>query len=670
MPPKIIIAKEAGYCFGVRRAVEMVETGLAAGESLCTLGPIIHNAQVAADLESRGAAVIEDIKEANGRRVVIRAHGVPSSVTERLLAQGIPFTDATCPYVKKIHHIVAEAPADSKVIIIGDPNHPEVIGIVGHAAPPAFVARNIDELKELLCDVNADEVLVLVAQTTLNLTEWRNCKDFLKKGYTKSQIFDTICVATMQRQDEAKELAKTADLMVVVGSKHSSNTTKLAELCSAYTQTIRVETADELRAMRLSPVGIVGITAGTSAPPSIIKEVRETMSEILSNQEELSFEEMLEQSFKSVRNGEKVTGVVTTLSPTEVGVDIGTKHAGYIPLAELTDDPTAGIEDLVKKGDELELMVVRVNDVEGTVMLSKKRLDAAAGFERVMNAVDTEEVLEGVVTEVIKGGLLVLTNGVKVFVPASHATLSRTDDLTPMLRTKVSFKILEVNRQRRRAVGSIKTVLREARKGQEQKFWETVEVGQRFTGTVKSLTDYGAFIDLGGVDGMVHVSELSWAKVRHPSQVVQVGQTVDVYVRDLDHEKRKISLGYKRDEDNPWAILEQNYAVGQEHDVKIVSLTTFGAFAELIPGIDGLIHISQLADHRVGKPADAVSVGDIVKVRITELDFERKRVSLSIRAVEEDAAASEDARLLADYNATQTEEPAGEVAEETTADDE
>ena len=345
-----------------------------------------------------------------------------------------------------------------------------------------------------------------------------------------------------------------------------------------------------------------------------------------------------------------------------MGVDIGTKHAGYIPLSELTDDPTASIEDLVKKGDELELMVVRVNDVEGTVMLSKKRLDAAAGFERVMNAVDTQEVLEGVVTEVIKGGLLVLTHGVKVFVPASHATLSRTDDLSPMLRTKVSFKILEVNRQRRRAVGSIKTVLREERKEKERQFWDTVEVGQKFTGTVKSLTDYGAFIDLGGVDGMVHVSELSWAKIRHPSQVVQVGQEVDVYVRDLDHEKRKISLGYKRDEDNPWNILERDYAVGQDHDVKVVSLTTFGAFAELIPGIDGLIHISQLATHRVGKPSDAVSVGDVVRVRITELDFERKRVSLSIRAVQEDAQATEDAQALADYNATQTEVPDEEAA--------
>jgi ribosomal protein S1 len=456
------------------------------------------------------------------------------------------------------------------------------------------------------------------------------------------------------------------------GGRHSSNTTKLAEICSAHTRTLRIETADELRAMGLKPPkGLVGITAGTSTPPSIIKEVQETMSEILSNQEELSFEEMLEQSFKSVRNGEKVTGVVTTLSPTEVGVDIGTKHAGYIPLSELTDDPTASIEDLVKKGDELELMVVRVNDVEGTVMLSKKRLDAAAGFERVMNAVDTQEVLEGVVTEVIKGGLLVLTHGVKVFVPASHATLSRTDDLSPMLRTKVSFKILEVNRQRRRAVGSIKTVLREERKEKERQFWDTVEVGQKFTGTVKSLTDYGAFIDLGGVDGMVHVSELSWAKIRHPSQVVQVGQEVDVYVRDLDHEKRKISLGYKRDEDNPWNILERDYAVGQDHDVKVVSLTTFGAFAELIPGIDGLIHISQLATHRVGKPSDAVSVGDVVRVRITELDFERKRVSLSIRAVQEDAQATEDAQALADYNATQTEAPDEEAApaEETPADE-
>lgn len=368
------------------------------------------------------------------------------------------------------------------------------------------------------------------------------------------------------------------------------------------------------------------------------------MSENLNSQEELSFEELLDQSFKSTYTGEKVTGTVTGIAPNEITVDIGTKHAGYLPVSEFTDDPGANIAELVHKGDKLELMVVRVNDVEGTVMLSKRRLDAIAGFEKVMNAVDTGEILDGTVVDVVKGGVLALTNGVKVFIPASQATMSRGQDLNTLLKQKVQFKILEVNRQRRRAVGSIRAVLSEQRKVLEEKFWQEVEVGKHYQGTVKSLTSYGAFVDLGGVDGMIHISELSWQRIRHPSQIVKEGDVVDVYVKDIDPEKKKISLGYKKTEDNPWVILANTYKEGDVAKVKIVSMTTFGAFAQLIPGVDGLIHVSQISTERVGKPADVLSVGQEVEVKITEIDYENKRVSLSIRALlEEQAAAEEEA---------------------------
>ena len=445
------------------------------------------------------------------------------------------------------------------------------------------------------------------------------------------------------RQQEAARLAEKSDVMIVIGGSHSSNTAKLAAICRPFCRTVQIETASQLDPADFVGARSIAITAGASTPARIIKEVHETMSEILENQnqEELSFEEMLNQSFKSTYNGEKVTGVVTSIAPNEIAVDIGTKHAGYVPLSELTDDPTAKPEDIVHKGDELELLVVRVNDVEGTVMLSKKRLDAQAGFEKVMGAAETEEVLDGVVTEVIKGGVLALTNGVKVFIPASQATMSRGEPLEGLLRKQVQFKILEVNRQRRRAVGSIRAVLRDQRKELEEKFWAEVEIGKHYTGTVKSLTDYGAFVDLGGVDGMVHISELSWGKIKHPSQVVKVGDVIDVYVKDIDPEKKKISLGYKKDEDNPWTILQNNYSVGQVVPVKVVSLTAFGAFAELIPGIDGLIHISQISRERVGKPSDVLSVGQQVDVKITELDFERRRISLSIKALLEEQPEAE-----------------------------
>lgn len=370
------------------------------------------------------------------------------------------------------------------------------------------------------------------------------------------------------------------------------------------------------------------------------------MSEFIAN-EEMSFGEMLDQSFKSTYNGKKETGVVVGYTPTEVQVDIGTKHTGYVPLHELTDDPNARVEDLVKIGDQIDLLVVRVNDVEGTVILSKKRLDAIAGLKKIEEAAESGEVLEGTVVEVVKGGVIVATNGVRVFVPASQASLSRIEDLNVLLKNNVSFKILEYKelpRGRKRAIGSIKAVLREQRKEQEEKFWESVEIGKTYTGAVKSLTQYGAFVDLGGIDGMVHISELSWNRIKHPSEVVNVGDVVEVYVKDIDREKKKISLGFKKAEDNPWEILKKDYPAGTVTKAKIVSLTTFGAFAQIIPGIDGLIHISQISNERVNKVSDVLEVGQEVDVKITEIDFDKKRVSLSIRALSEPAgeAASEE----------------------------
>lgn len=633
---EIITAKSAGFCFGVERAVNTVYECLAQNQSVVTLGPIIHNPQLVAEFAERGVEIIDQIEQCpEGKRVIIRAHGVPRSVLEELGAKNLPYTDATCPFVTKIHRIVEKADEDTLVIIAGDAKHPEVLGIIGHVKYTYAVIATAEELSEINHQQKySKKRYIMVAQTTFNMVEWEKCIVTAKKLYTNLQIFDTICNATAVRQQEAAELAKSTDLMIVVGGRHSSNTEKLAQICRQYTPTVLIETAAELSSVCFEGVKKVGITAGASTPVCIIKEVQETMSEMMNGiQEELSFEEMLNQSFKSTYNGEKVTAVVTSIAPNEITVDIGTKHAGYVPLHELTDDPTAKCEDVVSKGDTLELLVVRVNDVEGTVMLSKKRLDAAAGFEKVMDGVESGEVFEGVVTDVIKGGVLALTNGVKVFIPASHATISRNEDLTTLLRKRISFKILEANRQRRRAVGSVREVLKEARKAAEEKFWAAAEVGAVYNGTVKSMTDYGAFIDLGGIDGMVHISELSWNKLRHPSQVLKIGENIEVYIKDLDNEKKKISLGYKKSSDNPWEVLKNTYAQGDVAKVKIVSLTAFGAFAELLPGIDGLIHISQISLDRINKPADVLSVGQEVEVKITEIDYDKKRISLSIKAL-------------------------------------
>lgn len=643
MSARITVAETAGFCFGVKRAVDMAFALAEKGRPACTYGELIHNPQVVEELRGRGVPPVERLEDCAGKTVLLRSHGVSERVYSELSLLGCEVMDATCPFVEKIHRIVAGVRQGETVLLAGDVTHPEVEGIVGFCKGPYFVFNTDQELENVLTKIAKDGAskYILLAQTTFSVTEWQKYMEKIKKVCTNLKIFDTICNATEKRQSEARDLAARSDLMLVIGGRHSSNTRKLAGVCEGICKTFLVESAEELYDLPVSGYHNIGVTAGASTPVRIIKEVHKTMSEIVKDQEELSFEEMLNQSFKTIDNREKVTAVVTGIAPNEISVDIGTKHAGYVPLTELTDDPNAKPEDLVKIGDELELMVVRVNDVEGTVMLSKKRLDAIAGFEKVMGAVETDEILEGTVVEVIKGGLLALTNGVKVFIPASQATMSRGDSLEDLLKQKVQFKILEVNRQRKRAVGSIRAVLREQRKELEDQFWQEAEVGKHYTGTVKSLTSYGAFVNLGGVDGMVHISELSWSRIKHPSEVVSVGDTVEVYIRDIDTENKKISLGFKKAEENPWVIMSEKYNVGDVCTVKVVSLTPFGAFAQIIPGVDGLIHISQISMERINKPADVLQVGQEVEAKITELDIDRKRVSLSVKALLQDKADEE-----------------------------
>ena len=642
---KVTVAKSAGFCFGVNRAVEMTRNLARAGERVCTLGPIIHNDFVVRQLAELGVTTVNTPEEnTEGRLVVIRSHGVGADIYRRIEAMGCRWEDATCPYVAKIHRIVSEAPAGSFVLVAGDPDHPEVQGIVGHCKTDFRVFRDLPELQNILENLTQEQKdrILMVSQTTLNEFKWNICVEYAKKVCTNPTIFDTICKATSVRQQDAANLAAQCDKMIVVGGRHSSNTAKLYEICAGYCPTVLVESAEELQPSDFAGCSLIGVTAGASTPACIIKEVENTMNNVENNEMELSFEEMLNASFKNTYNGEKVTAVVTGIKPNEILVDIGTKHAGFVPMSELSDDPSAKAEDIVKVGDEIELLVVRVNDVEGTAMLSKKRLDAIAGFETVMNAAETNEVLEGTIVEVVRGGLLATTKGVRVFIPASQSGLPREADLNQLMHQNVSFRILETNRQRRRAVGSISAVLREQRKALAEKFWSEVEVGKVYNGIVKSLTNFGVFVDLGGVDGRISLSDLCWHRVKHPSEVVSVGDQVEVTVKDIDTENKKISLIYKKSEDNPWEILKEKYQVGDVAEVKIMSITGFGAFAQIIPGIDGLIHISQIAKERIEKVADKLTVGDVVNAKITELDLDKKRVSLSIRALLADEAPAEE----------------------------
>ena len=636
------VAKSAGFCFGVSRAVELVEKAAQEGRKVATLGPIIHNRHVVDKFEKMGVRVIDTPEEAlPGETIIIRSHGISRAVYERLEAQKVEIIDATCPFVKRIHTIVSRASEEGRLpIIIGTPTHPEVEGIAGWCGD-CRVFQDVSELENWVKSekISRDLAICMVSQTTSTESLWKLCGEFAKKQFTNLKIFDTICRATEYRQSEAAELSGVCQAMVVVGDPKSSNTGRLAMICREHCDKVfLVDNAAELKAEDFSGVTDVGITAGASTPAWIIKEVNKTMSEITNAEavQEENFAELLEQSIKTLNTGDKVIGTVTGIGNTEVQVDLGTKHAGYIPYDEVSTDPSVKPEDILKVGDEIEVFVVRVNDQEGTVQLSKKKLDGLKVWDDMAAWVEDKTTVEGVITEENKGGLVANVKGIRVFIPASQSGIAKGGDMAGMVGKTVQMKITEVNRARRRVIGSIRAVSSEARKAAQEKIWSEIEVGKKYHGVVKSLTSYGAFVDIGGVDGMVHVSELSWNRIKTPADVVKVGDEIDVYVISFDPEKHKISLGYKTAEMNPWNQFMTNYAVGDVVDAKIVKLMTFGAFAEILPGVDGLIHISQIADRRIGKPEDVLSEGQDVKVKITDVDAENKRISLSIRALLED----------------------------------
>ena len=644
---RVIQAESAGFCYGVERAVKLAEQTAKEKGGCVMLGSIIHNAHVVQELETLGCRTVNGVDEVRpGDTVIIRSHGERKQVLEQLEAAGAICVNATCPNVLRIQKLVAQADGEGRIpIIIGEEHHPEVLGAASWSAR-SLIFETPEKLREWLDSDEKNRCLPLtvVAQTTCIRSLWETSSKILKKECTNAKLFDTICNATQRRQSEAAELAARVDAMVVVGDRKSANTQHLTEICSERCPRVyQIEGASELEPNFLKGCSVAGLTAGASTPASIIKEVNETMSEEIKNTEamEESFEELLEKSFKTLNTGEKVTGIVTAIGPTEVQVDLGCKQAGYIAIDELSADPNVKPEDVVKVGDEIETYIIRVNDVEGYAMLSKKRLDAVKVWDDIAEACENKTTLEGKVTEENKGGIVVNVKGVRVFVPASQSGQPRGAELSEMIGKTVSLRITEVNRARRRVVGSIRAVQYEARQAAQAEIWNNIEVGKHYNGVVKSMTSYGVFVDIGGVDGMVHISELSWSRIKNPAEVVSVGDPLDVYVISFDPEKRKISLGVKDHSCNPWDKFMETYKVGDVANVRIVKLMAFGAFAEVVPGVDGLIHISQIADRHIEKPGDVLSEGQMVDAKITAIDEEKQKISLSIRALLTPAADEE-----------------------------
>ena len=640
---QIVKAKTAGFCFGVDRAVKLTYELVEGGHRVATLGPLIHNPLCVADLEARGVVTAPSVAGVPaGYEVVVRSHGVPASVYDEIRAAGLVCHDATCPFVAKIHRIAKQASEEGRTLLVaGDKAHPEVQGIAGHTAGEVFIFADLAELEAWPGPKNGENGIFVVAQTTFQVTKWLECTSFIKKGYTNAKIFDTICSATWARQQEAEDLSQRCDLMVVIGGHHSSNTQKLVRVAEKHTRAVTVETASELKAEWFQGVNTVGVTAGASTPSSIIEEVLNSMSEEI--RDEMSFAEMFAESeanLKPVFAGKVVEGTVTSVTPNEVQVDIGTKHTGFVKLSELTDDPAIRVEDMVKVGDKLDLVVEKVNDQEGVAYLSRKKLEARKGMEEVAKAAEDGTVMEGVVTETNKGGVIALVKGVKVFVPRSQATMRRDEDINALVKQNVKLVITEC--AGRKIVGSINKVTAEANAAKREAFWADVEVGKTYTGVVKSLTAYGAFVDIGGVDGLCHISELSWNRIKHPSEVVSVGDTIEVYVKALDPENHKVSLGFKKAEDNPWEQLKTDYPIGSTFTAPVVSITKFGAFVRILPGIDGLVHISEISNERVEKVSDVLKVGDEVNVKLLDVDFDKKRISLSMKALLNDDEQAEE----------------------------
>jgi len=676
---KITLAKTAGFCFGVNRAVKMLDKMMDEGKSVCTLGPIIHNPQVIADFEKRGGRIVDNPDECDsGDVLVLRTHGITKETLEAVKNASLEYCDATCPFVLKIHKIVSENSDENSVTLIaGDENHPEVIGIRSYCNGESYVLNTEEELDKFINEhPDLDKKhLILVSQTTFSVKSFENYVKKIKKYYTNALIFDTICSATEERQQEATRLSLENDAMIIIGGRQSSNTAKLKAVCESNCPTFLVETAEELKDFDFSSFTSVGVTAGASTPDSIIKEVLKTMTEKLEQNalenandvkeestaaEATSFADLLDE-YIDESSDQKVVGIVVGVTPAEIQVEIeGRKHTGYVSAEEYSNEPGLDLTKEVKVGDRLNLIIMKTNDMEGTVMLSKKRYDAGKAWEELSD--NSDEPVEGKVTGVVGDGkgLFVQYNSIRVFIPASLSKFNRNDSLEDMVGETVKFKIIEVDRRRRRVVGSIKAANRDVRREQAEAFWAQAEEGQKYTGTVRSLTKYGAFVDIGGVDGMIHISELSWTRIKHPSEIVNVGDTVEVYIKALDKENKKISLGFKKVEDNPWEILKRDYEIGGIYNVKIVGLTTFGAFANLIPGIDGLIHISEIAYTHIGNPAEVLKVGQTVDVKLLDIDYDKKRVSLSIKALLDPPAVEE---APAEETVEAVEAPAEEAVE-------
>ena len=667
---QVKVAKNCGFCFGVKRALALAKEQAVLKTPIYTSGELIHNGAVVDELRAQGIVPVQDLSSLKaGDILIIRAHGLPKEQIEACVSRGIQIVDATCPYVKKIHRIVEQAEKDGKqIVIVGKPGHPEVTGIDGWCSNTAIIIDSVKDVDALPADMN----VCVVAQTTYSPEEFDAILAQICGKSARVEAFHTICDTTLARREEAIRLSEQADAMVVVGGRNSANTQKLYDLCKKYcNNTHTIENPNELSLEIIDSNDIIGIVAGASTPDWMIREVTTRMSELektmaespqVENEEiekeaeaaveqsaaatsaaketetpeagESSFAEAFEKTLVRIRNGQIITGSVVQIVDGEVCVNIGYKSDGFIPKNEFSSDPDVNPADTVKIGDEIEVEVLKVNDGEGNVILSRKSVESKKVWDVFMQDEDLEsKVFEGIGKEVVKGGLIAMINGVRAFVPASHVSTKYVENLNDFVGKTLKLKVIEVDKPRKRIVASQKEVLLAEAAAEKKKTWEKLVVGSKVQGVVRRLTDFGAFVDIGGVDGLVHVTDIGWGRVKHPSDVLKIGQNIEVLILNVDVAKERVSLGYKQLQPKPWTMAAEKYPVGSIVEGKVVRIVPFGAFVALEPTIDGLIHISQVAVRRIAKVEDEINVGDVVRCKVLDVNTEAKRISLSRKEV-------------------------------------
>ncbi len=638
---KITRAENAGFCFGVKQAIEKAEKAAdeVTGVRIFSMGPLIHNERVTGDLEKRGVRIIDSLDEVDtGDRVIIRSHGEGKSFYDEAEERNIELIDATCPFVTKIHNLVYET--GRQVVIVGDSEHPEVMGISGWCRKPAVIVGSYDEAMQ----INEDE-LFIVTQTTIKESMLAEVIKALEEQHKDFIVNNTICSATSKRQDACEKLAKESDAMIVIGGKNSSNTKKLYEIAKKNcSRAFFVENIEDLPLKEVQKCNRIGIAAGASTPECTIKEVIASMSDMTLENNELNMNDLMDEIEKSLRlprSGEIVTGKVHQVTDQEVIVNLGCKKDGILPASEVTLEEGQTLQDAFKVDDEVQAKVIKTDDGEGGILLSKKKLEISANWDEIVKALEDKSVLEVKVTRTVNGGVIADYKEVSGFIPLSQLSDHYVENADEFIGKTLEVRVSRVDQKRNRAVFSHRLFLNEEKDKLVAEIWENLNVDDVVEGTVMRFTDYGAFVDIGGIDGLLHISEISWGKLKHPQEVLSIGQKVNVKVLSMNEEKGKISLGLKQNQPEPWSVIDENYQVGQVIEGKVVQIKEYGAFVELEPGLDGLVHISEVAHKRVGNINDELEVGQIVNAKILEIDKDRKRISLSIRETIDPPAADE-----------------------------